>query len=171
MIVYQASKKDFMKHVTNDEISILIDREYKSKIGKSREKEFQAWDNSMLYMFKALNTKEIPDECGVAIEYKIPGTSMRVDFILTGLDEYDKENIIIVELKQWTHLEEVKEENDIVLTYLNNSKIPKTHPSYQAWTYANLIEDYNDAVETKLIKLHPCAYLHNYIKKKKMILF
>ncbi|WP_238916839.1 DUF2075 domain-containing protein [Clostridium sp. YIM B02555] len=166
MIVYQASKKDFMKHVTNDEISILIDREYKSKIGKSREKEFQAWDNSMLYMFKALNTKEIPDECGVAIEYKIPGTSMRVDFILTGLDEYDKENIIIVELKQWTYLEEVKEENDIVLTYLNNSKIPKTHPSYQAWTYANLIEDYNDAVETKLIKLHPCAYLHNYIKKK-----
>lgn len=42
MIVYQASKKDFMNHVTNDEISILIDREYKNKIWKSREKDFKA---------------------------------------------------------------------------------------------------------------------------------
>ena len=100
MIVYQASKKDFMKHVTNDEISILIDREYRNKIGRSREREFKAWDNSMLYMFKALSTDEIPDECGVAIEYRIPATSKRVDFILTGLDEEDKENVIIVELKQ-----------------------------------------------------------------------
>lgn len=91
VIVYEASKRDFMNHVTNDEISILIDREYKNKIGKSRENEFRAWDNSMLYMFKALNTHDIPDECGVAIEYRIPATSRRVDFILTGLDENDME--------------------------------------------------------------------------------
>ena len=37
MIVYEASKRDFMDHVTNDEISILIDREYKNKIGKISE--------------------------------------------------------------------------------------------------------------------------------------
>ncbi|MCY4129362.1 MAG: DUF2075 domain-containing protein [Gammaproteobacteria bacterium] len=36
-----------------------------------------------------------------------------------------------------------------------------THPSYQAWTYAALIEDYNVAVQTEDIELHPCAYLHN----------
>ncbi|AQR90208.1 DNA/RNA helicase domain-containing protein [Clostridium saccharobutylicum] len=167
MIVYQASKKDFMKHVTNDEISILIDREYKNKIGKSRENEFRAWDNSMLYMFKALSTDEIPDECGVAIEYRIPATSKRVDFILTGLDEDDKENVIIVELKQWNELEEVEDEDGIVKTVLNRSKIKTAHPSYQAWSYASLIEDYNDSVEKKSIKLHPCAYLHNYIRKEK----
>ena len=166
MIVYEASKRDFMNHVTNDEISILIDREYKNKIGKSRENEFRAWDNSMLYMFKALNTNDIPDECGVAIEYRIPATSRRVDFILTGLDENDKENVIIVELKQWSELEEVIDEDAIVKTVINRSKRRTSHPSYQAWSYASLIEDYNDSVEKKNIKLHPCAYLHNYIKKE-----
>ncbi|WP_143315449.1 DUF2075 domain-containing protein [Clostridium sp. HBUAS56017] len=167
MIVYQASKKDFMDHVTNDEISILIDREYKNKIGKTREAEFKAWDRSMLYMYKALNTNDIPDECGVAIEYKIPATSKRVDFILTGLDEEDKENVIIVELKQWDEVEAVEDEDAIVRTAMRrNSRVKMAHPSYQAWSYASLIEDYNDAVEKKNIKLHPCAYLHNYIKKE-----
>ena len=166
MIVYEASKRDFMKHVTNDEISILIDREYKNKIGKSRENEFRAWDNSMLYMFKALSTDEIPDECGVAIEYRIPATSKRVDFILSGLDDNDKENVIIVELKQWSEVEEVEDEDAIVKTVINRSKRRTSHPSYQAWSYASLIEDYNDSVEKNNIKLHPCAYLHNYIKKE-----
>jgi DUF2075 family protein len=155
-----------MDHVTNDEISILIDREYKNKIGKSREAEFKSWDRSMLYMYKALNTNDIPDECGVAIEYRIPATSKRVDFILTGLDEEDKENVIIVELKQWDKLEEVEDEDAIVETIMSRSKVKTAHPSYQAWSYASLIEDYNDSVEKQNIKLHPCAYLHNYIKQE-----
>lgn len=166
MILYQASKKEFMDHVTNDEISILIDKKYKEKIGKSRENEFKAWDSSMLYMFKALNTDDIPDECGVAIEYRIPATSKRVDFILTGLDENDKENIIIVELKQWSELDAVSDEDAIVKTVINRSIRKTAHPSYQAWSYASLIEDYNDSVEKENIKLHPCAYLHNYIKSE-----
>ncbi|OOM78344.1 hypothetical protein CLPUN_19530 [Clostridium puniceum] len=120
----------------------------------------------MLYMFKALNTHDIPDECGVAIEYRIPATSRRVDFILTGLDENDKENVIIVELKQWNELEEVTDEDAIVRTAINRGKRRTPHPSYQAWLYASLIEDYNESVERNNIKLHPCAYLHNYIKKE-----
>lgn len=156
-----------MEHVTNDQISILIDREYKKKIGKSKINEFRSWDNSMLFMYKALNTQNIPEDCGVAIEYKIPATSKRVDFILTGLDNDDKENIIIVELKQWSELEEVTYEDAIVKIIINKSRIKVSHPSYQAWSYASLIEEYNDSVEKNKIKLHPCAYLHNYIKSEK----
>ena len=37
------------------------------------------------------------------------------------------------------------------------------HPSYQAWTYAALIEDYNETVRQEDIRLMPCAYLHNLI--------
>jgi uncharacterized protein len=35
------------------------------------------------------------------------------------------------------------------------------HPSYQAWTYAALIRDYNEDVQNDGIRLAPCAYLHN----------
>ena len=53
--------------------------------------EFRAWENSLDAMYKVLNDKDIPDNTGIAIEYNIPQTSKRVDFLISGYD--DKENI------------------------------------------------------------------------------
>lgn len=36
------------------------------------------------------------------------------------------------------------------------------HPSYQAWSYAMLISDYNASVQEGMVSIFPCAYLHNY---------
>ena len=36
------------------------------------------------------------------------------------------------------------------------------HSSYQAWSYAAYIEDFNENVQRDNVKLLPCAYLHNY---------
>ena len=166
MIVYKATKADFIKHVDNDEISIAIERAFNRRIGKVKNSEKRAWKNSMLYMYKALNIPQIPDEATVAIEYRIPATSMRIDFILAGLDKNDKKNVVIIELKQWEEIDEVLDEDGIVKTFINKGKVRTTHPSYQAWTYSCAIEDYNEGVEKNKIALHPCAYLHNYVKKK-----
>ena len=56
----------------------------------------------MQYMNNVLTTAAIPDDAAVAIEYQVPLTSKRVDFILTGADDYRRETAIIVELKQWS---------------------------------------------------------------------
>ena len=37
-----------------------------------------------------------------------------------------------------------------------------SHPSYQAFSYAALINSFNQTVYEEDIKLNPCAYLHNY---------
>lgn len=166
MIVYKATKADFIKHVDNDEISIAIERAYNRRIGKVKNSEKRAWKNSMLYMYKALNIPQIPDDATVAIEYRIPTTSMRIDFILAGLDKSDKKNVVIIELKQWEEIDEVPDEDGIVKTFINKGKVRTTHPSYQAWTYSCAIEDYNEGVEKNKIALHPCAYLHNYVKRE-----
>ena len=164
MIVYSSNKKEFMDHVENDYIACAIDEFYRDKIGKSNYKEFKSWDNSMQYLYKVLNTNEISDDCTIAIEYRIPASAKRIDFLISGLDENDKENVVIVELKQWENVEKVKDEDGLVKTFLGNSKRKTVHPSYQAWTYAALIEDYNESAQEGKIILHPCAYLHNYIK-------
>ncbi|MDU5741107.1 MAG: DUF2075 domain-containing protein [Clostridium sp.] len=166
MIVYKATKADFIKHVDNDEISIAIERAYNRRIGKVKNSEKRAWKNSMLYMYKALNIPQIPDDATVAIEYRIPATSMRIDFILAGLDKSDKKNVVIIELKQWEEIDEVPDEDGIVKTFINKGKVRTIHPSYQAWTYSCAIEDYNEGVEKNKIALHPCAYLHNYVKRE-----
>ena len=56
------------------------------------------------------------------------------------------------------------DEDAVVRTFINKSIVKTVHPSYQAWTYKALIEDYNESVKNGKIILHPCTYLHNYIK-------
>lgn len=163
MIIYESTKGEFMEHVTDDTIVSCIHKNYIEKMGKDTSKsEKESWNNSLMYMYKVLNTKDIPDNCGVAIEYKIPATSRRIDFMLTGLDENNKSNIIVIELKQWQKVEAIQDKDAIVRTALGGGIRETIHPSYQVWSYCSLIEDYNDAVEKNDILLHPCVYLHNY---------
>lgn len=165
MIIYESTKELFLDEVLNDTITDNIYNNFIEKMGKRTSKnEIASWNNSLQYMYKVLSTEDIPNNCGVAIEYKIPATSRRVDFMLTGLDDKDKNNIVIFELKQWQEAEAVKDKDGLVKTLLGGSIRETTHPSYQAWCYASLIEDFNDAVEKNNLFLHPCAYLHNYNK-------
>jgi len=56
----------------------------------------------------------------------------------------------------------VEGKDGIVETYVGGGLREVTHPSYQAWSYASLLEDFNETVQEDLISLYPCAYLHNY---------
>ena len=165
MIVYDGIKTDFLKSCEKDTIAIEIEQNILSKLGKHTPKtEFRSWENSLNYMYKVLNDNEIPSDAGVAIEYNIPQTSKRVDFMISGYDESDNAGMVIIELKQWDSLTEVKGTEALVETYVGGGNHRVVHPSYQAWSYAQLIKDYNGEVQDKNIKLSPCACLHNYIR-------
>lgn len=163
MIVYEATKGEFLDHILNDELITEIIKKFEQKLGRNAPREIQSWDNSMQYMYKVLSTNEIPDNAGVAIEYKVPATSKRIDFILTGTDEQEQDSVIIVELKQWQRAELVERKDGIVKTGFAHGLTETSHPSYQAWSYASLIENYNESVQIGEINLYPCAYLHNYV--------
>ena len=162
MIVYEATKREFIDSVFSGSITDEIYDVYKEKIGKSNESQIRSWENSMQYMYRILEDSEIPSDCGVAIEFTIPTTSKRIDFILTGQDDDHADNVVIIELKQWDSAEKVEGKDGIVKTFLGGGIRETTHPSYQVWTYASLIENFNETVEEDAIKLYPCAYLHNY---------
>ena len=165
MIVYEATKQLFVEDVVQDRIEENIDKKFYEKMGYHTSKsERKAWNNSMQYMMKVLIDNNIPRNVGIAIEFKIPNTSKRVDFIITGKDGQLKNTAIIVELKQWTEVDMVESKDGIVQTFTGHALREVAHPSYQAWSYATTIEDYNETVQDKQIGLHPCAYLHNYLE-------
>ena len=58
-------------------------------------------------MKNVLDDSELDKDIRVAIEYQIPRTSKRVDFIIAGADKDNKNNVIIVELKQWEKVEKI----------------------------------------------------------------
>ena len=164
MIVYEATKQSFIEDVIHDRIVMKVEEKFFKKIGKHSTKgERISWKNSLQYMMNVLMDKDISKNVGIAIEFTVPNSSKRADFIITGKDEKQKYNAIIIELKQWTEVNIVKEKDGMVETFIGHGLKEKTHPSYQAWTYATLIEDYNETVQAKQIGLYPCAYLHNYI--------
>ncbi|MEG1362761.1 MAG: DUF2075 domain-containing protein [Lachnospiraceae bacterium] len=163
MIVYDGIKTDFLNSVENDTIAVTIENNIYTKMKRHTAKnEFRSWENSLEYMYKVLNDEEIPADAGIAIEYNIPQTSKRVDFIITGYDKKEKPNVIIIELKQWDKLSPVLGKDAMVETYTGNAMREVVHPSYQAWSYSMLIKDYNKSVQDNNVQIHPCAYLHNY---------
>lgn len=167
MIVYEGIKTEFLRSVEQDAIAFEIEQNIYEKMNRrTAHNEFRAWENSLEYMYKVLNDDDIPQDAGIAIEYNIPQTSKRVDFLISGYDKEDKSNVVIIELKQWDKIDSVKGKDALVETYTGNAVRRVVHPSYQAWSYAMLIADYNQAVQDGKISLLPCAYLHNYRRKK-----
>lgn len=163
MIVYQETKKQFLYDVRQDLIEEKIQEKVRKKLHKrTARNEFMSWMNSMQYMYKVMEDKRIPDDSHVAIEYRIPNSNKRVDFIISGENEQARESAVIIELKQWQQLEKVDTKEAIVKTKLQGKLVETTHPSYQAWSYVSMIEDYNEDVRRYKIRLQPCAYLHNY---------
>ena len=167
MIVYDGLKDEFLQSVEKDTIALEIEEMiYKKMHRRIPRSEFRSWENSLEYMYKVLNDPSIPSDSGVAIEYNIPQTSKRVDFLLSGYDKDYDGNVVIIELKQWDKINSVDGVDALVETYIGNSLRQVVHPSYQAWSYMMLIKDYNENVQNDNIKLLPCSYLHNYRRKE-----
>ena len=154
---------NFLTSVEQDTIAVEIEHNiYERMHRRTAKNEFRAWENSMEYMYKVLNDRDIPSDAGIAIEYNIPQTSKRVDFLISGYGKREDANVVLIELKQWDELETVPGRDGLVQTYTGNAVRQVVHPSYQAWSYATLIKDYNASVQEGLISIYPCAYLHNY---------
>ncbi|NLV98547.1 MAG: AAA family ATPase, partial [Clostridiaceae bacterium] len=159
MLVYVEEKRDFMRHVRDNRISDQVADCMLKKLGRHvGRSEQRSWQASLHYMRNILDDPNIPDSAGIAIEYNIPQTSNRIDFLISGYDENDEENIVIVELKQWDQAYLTKLDATVRIGRFGNV----LHPSYQAWSYKELMEDYNTTVQEEDIGLFPCSYLHNY---------
>ncbi len=161
MIVYSETKSRFRADVFENRIEDVIHDLFKTKLRRSvGQSEVRSWKNSMQFMDRILEDPDIPSDAKVGIEYNLPQSSKRIDFILSGRDATDRDSLVIVEMKQWESVEATTKDA-IVKTRLGGGERETEHPSYQAWTYAALLEDYNETVRDDDVGLIPCAYLHN----------
>lgn len=162
MIVYNAIKSQFVEDVFSNDIENIVLENVKRKLNRNVGiAEIKSWANSLVFMERIMRDPVFPDDCGIAIEYQIPQTGKRIDFIISGQDHENKDSVILVELKQWSEAS-ITNKDAIVETYVGGRIGEHPHPSYQAWSYATLLQGFNEVVYTENINLHPCAYLHNF---------
>jgi uncharacterized protein len=88
LLVYTATKKAFLSDVRENAIHEKIRLEVRRRTGSgASESHISAWRNSMQFMATILEDEGLPEDAGVSIEYQLPLSSKRIDFILTGQDE------------------------------------------------------------------------------------
>lgn len=165
MIVYQQTKSRFLEDVTDRVIEDIVATRYLDATGRyASDGEYRSWQNSLGQMANVLRDKDLPDDMGVGIEFGIPQTSKRIDFLLSGRSDDGVPHVIIVELKQWSE-SMLTDKDGIIVARRGGSAAPRegAHPSYQAWSYAALLEGFNESVYDGGVSLRPCAYLHNYV--------
>lgn len=162
MIVYQASKQEFADDVISNAIETKILSAFQHNLGRTTaQSEINSWKNSMMYMNNVLMDQGIPYDSKVSIEFQIPLTSKRIDFLITGRDDHGSDNVVFIELKQWEKVQLTKKDA-IVETRFQYGMVETAHPSYQAWSYKALLDGFNQTVYEEQILIKPCAYLHNY---------
>lgn len=154
MLAYSKSYGEFCQDINQGVIVNEIKQALQRDFSASERKSFR---NSLGAVKNALSNVTIPDQAQVGLEFRVPLTQKRIDFIIAGEDEENNKNIVIVELKQWEKVMHT-DMSDIVL--LGSEEF--VHPSWQAFSYGTTITNFNEWVETHPVNIYPCTFLHNY---------
>ena len=166
MIIYKNTADGFRDDVDRNQITELIEHELREYFGRNvSSSERRALTNSLGFMEKIVRRSKVNGDCGILVEYNIPATSNRIDFLISGYDKNNNKNLIIIELKQWEKAQKT-DKDGIVITFLGRGEVETTHPSYQANSYKLFLKDYNENIYNGDIYPYSCAYLHNYKELK-----
>ena len=165
MLIYQGSSEQFINDIRANTISDIMSANFKARLGKEPAwQEFTSWQNSLSRIRDLIELGEI-DDCHVALEYEIPYNQRRLDCLLFGKGDADAQNIVLIELKQWTNVTALPDEGNFVETYTGGGEKIVAHPSQQAKGYhyylTGFIEEFEKA---PTLSLFSCAYCHNYSK-------
>jgi uncharacterized protein len=172
MLIYQAPSDRFIDDVRENTISDIMTENYKASLGRDPgTPEFVSWQNSLSRVRDLLELGKIHDSF-VALEYQVPYNQSRIDCLLFGRDQSGKENIFLIELKQWTNVTALECEGNFVETFTGGGKRVVPHPSQQIKGYHNYLLDFVEEFEKEpTLTLASCSYCHNYSNTDKSGLF
>jgi len=173
MRLYEATVNDFKEDVIYNKIADKIAQKFEEYFNRSApESEFRAWNNSLPKLKDVLDTPDLLQN-NIIIEYELPFANSRIDVILFGRDKKENDNIVIIELKQWSnnHVEDSEDEGNVVVDY-GKFKKSDIHPSLQVEGYYWHLKDYMTIFEEKKpALLSACVYCHNYSKGVNEVLY
>jgi len=171
MLLYSGTAKDFVIDTTKNAIVDHLVASFEREMGhKPSDSERHSWQNSLKAMALVVVAAGFQNQ-GVVIEYRLPGTSRRLDFMISGFSSDNKKQAVIIELKQWEKTQ--SGDGDKVVTFVGKRDRDVLHPSVQVSGYKQFLTDQLVVLheEETSIRLSACAYLHNYTIEKNDCLF
>jgi len=161
--LYAGTSNDFVIGTVRNQIARRLSEAFFHYYGYPAAKaEVTAWENSLRAMAQVVQYARLDDH-GVILEYELPSSSRRLDFLICGRDQANRDEAIIVELKQWSQCEPA-EPDGLVTTWVAGRNREVAHPSVQVGQYQQYLADTHSAFYdgANPICLDACSYLHNY---------
>ncbi len=165
MIIYQNNTGAFVESVRNNRIADLIkDNFIRHSHYPPSESEYNSWANSLSRVRDLVELAGLTDN-HIAVEYEVPYNQSRIDCLLFGRNGTDN-NVVLIELKQWSEVKASDDEGNFVETYTGGRVQTVPHPSQQVKGYHNYVLSYVAEFEASdPLKLHSLAYCHNYKRR------
>ena len=173
MKLYESVVKKFKEDVVQNKIADKILNKYQEYYKrKANQSEVRSWINSLNFVKNVLEYAPI-EENKIIVEYELPYSEKRIDVILFGKDKEGNDNIVIIELKQWSNesIEDSENEGNIKVDF-GRYKKECPHPSLQVEGYYWHLKDFLIVFDEKpKIFLSACVYCHNYNKGENEVLY
>ena len=171
MRLYEGSIKEFSEDVIHNRIADILRDNFLSYYRRyPSEPEYRSWQQSLNFVNNAFTNSNLTDN-RVIVEYELPYSTRRIDILVFGKNNVNKDTVVLMELKQWSneHVYDCENEGNIVIDFLGKKEV--AHPCLQVEGYHFDLQDFllifnNDDP----VQLDSCAYCHNYSKQRENIL-
>ncbi len=166
MYLYQGAVNEFVRDAQlnrlADKIADAFVHEKGYNAGKS---EINSWRNSLQQMSNVFSLAGLGPQ-GVLVELQLPLTSKRLDVMVAGkrtseIEGGPTDNAIIIELKQWSHVEESSLTEHVAVSFAGGSPRDTLHPSAQVHRYEQFLRDMSALFASGDVGLSSLAFLHN----------
>jgi uncharacterized protein len=168
--LYAGSAEEFANDILKGDLADKLTTAFEAYYYKPpTSSERESWVNSLQAVNGAIGLASLTDN-EIVVEYELPYTNMRIDCLLFGKDNHDKGNVVLLELKQWSNVEDCQIENNVI-TWMGGARTMEPHPSYQVAGYHWYLLDFKAAFEEEPpLILSSVAYCHNYASGEKVLL-
>jgi DUF2075 family protein len=162
MILYSGHADQFISDTNFNRIVDRLEKAFESYYyRKPAPSEINAWTNSLQYAKNLLDVNDLHGTM-VILEFELPYSNQRIDMIIFGKDDNNVDNVVIVELKQWSKVEPC-DIDDNIITWIGGKRVMQAHPSFQVQGYHNYMKDFITLFEEDPnVELSSCVYCHNY---------
>lgn len=186
-VLYKESQAQFARDVERNIVYQKMLHNAELSGIHSSENEIASWTNNAPHISKILYDAEVRDSY-VTFEFLVPFSRKRIDCVIYGKGADNSQNVIHIELKQWSNSGvklaesegnfEAKEKNDDVIfnvtAYTGKANRVVAHPSQQVKGYQGYLSNFIEVISNQELHLTGLAYCYNYLKndpKHKAYLF
>lgn len=180
-VLYQAPQSQFISEVERNLVSQKMRHTAEQAGIHSAENEIASWENNAPHIARLLTQCGAKDSY-VTFEFLVPFSRKRIDCMIYGTGEDDSENVIHIELKQWSNKtvgiadsdgnftadDAANRQPDEVIfnveAFTGHANRIVAHPSQQVKGYQGYLSNFIEVFSNHEVSLTGLAYCYNYAK-------